>query len=185
MKTHRIINFILLVSLTVVLFAGCQASQKSPKAELKTDTAKNQAMSKRFQDSGVGDQTAVDSAIKLAQDHAALSEKMTVVQQKNQQLTEENAQLKHRISEIEPQLNQSKKELDDANKLLVEMRIELNNWKTDVIGFRDEMRQADKAQLETLLKILQILGGEVKPSSAGTSDANSKPLSNNSGGSNE
>jgi hypothetical protein len=41
------------------------------------------------------------------------------------------------------------------------MIVELNNWKADVIGFRQEMRSAEKAQLEALLKILQILGGEV------------------------
>jgi hypothetical protein len=46
------------------------------------------------------------------------------------------------------------------------MRIELNNWKTSILGFRDEMRQADIAQLETLLKILKILGGEVTVQSA-------------------
>jgi hypothetical protein len=40
------------------------------------------------------------------------------------------------------------------------MLIELNNWKTDVIGFREEIRAADRAQLEALLKILKVLGGE-------------------------
>ena len=45
------------------------------------------------------------------------------------------------------------------------MRIELNNWKTDVLGFREEMRDAEIEQLRALLKILEILGGEVKPES--------------------
>jgi hypothetical protein len=43
------------------------------------------------------------------------------------------------------------------------MRIELNNWKTNIIGFRDEMRDADKTQLQALLRILKALGGEVSP----------------------
>ena len=42
---------------------------------------------------------------------------------------------------------------------------ELSNSKTDILGFRDELRDADKAQLEALLKILKALGGEVKPAS--------------------
>jgi hypothetical protein len=41
------------------------------------------------------------------------------------------------------------------------MRIELNEWKTNILGFRDEMRNADKAQLQALMKILEALGGEV------------------------
>jgi predicted nuclease with TOPRIM domain len=131
-------------------------------------------MSKRFQGAASGDQTAVDSAIKLAQEHAELSEKMIVLQQKNQELIAENSRLKDRIAVIEPELKQAKKELAGANDLLIEMRIELNNWKTNILGFRDEMRDADKTQLETLLKILEILGGEVK---LAPSDANRPKIS--------
>ena len=68
---------------------------------------------------------------------------------------------------LEPKLQQTQKELAEANDLLIEMRIELNNWKTDILGFRAEMRDAEKTQLEALLKILNVLGGEVKPESAG------------------
>ena len=176
MKAEKTTSFFLITSSIVFLFAGCQLNQKSVKADLKSDSAQqNKDMSKRFQDADTGDQTAVDSAIKLAQEHTALSEKMTAMQQKNQELTAENTQLKDRIAVIEPELKQTKKELDEANNLLIEMRIELNNWKTDVLGFRDEMRQADKAQLETLLRILEVLGGEVKASSGRPSDVNNKP----------
>ncbi len=62
---------------------------------------------------------------------------------------------------LEGQLQQTQKELAEANDLLIEMRIELNNWKTDVLGFRDEMRDAETAQLQTLFRILQVLGGQV------------------------
>ena len=183
MKADKIKGFFLIASSIMFLFAGCQSNRESAtKADLKPDS---EAMSKRFQNADTGDQTAVDSAIKLAQEHAALSEKMTEIQQKNQKLIAENTRLKDRISALEPELKQTKKELDEANNLLVEMRVELNNWKIDVLGFRDEMRQADKAQLETLLKILEVLGGEVKPSSGRQSDVNNKPQSNISGETNE
>lgn len=186
MKANKTINFFLVTSSMVFLFAGCLANQKSAKADLKSDSApQSKAMSKRFQDAETGDSTAVDSAIKLAQEHAVLSEKMAATQQKNQELTAENTQFKDRITALEPELKQTKKELDEANNLLVQMRIELNNWKTDVLGFRDEMRQADKAQLETLLKILEVLGGEVKLQSGLPSDVNSKSQSNVPGESNE
>jgi hypothetical protein len=56
--------------------------------------------------------------------------------------------------------------LSEANGLLIEMRVELNNWKSDILGFRDEMRNAETAQLETLLRILKVLGGQVTTESA-------------------
>ena len=45
------------------------------------------------------------------------------------------------------------------------MRIELNNWKSNILGFRDEMRNADNAQLDALVKILEVLGGQAKADS--------------------
>jgi hypothetical protein len=41
---------------------------------------------------------------------------------------------------------------------------ELNNWKTNILGFRGEMREASKAQLEALLKVLEILSGQTETS---------------------
>ena len=75
------------------------------------------------------------------------------------------------------ELEQAKKELAEANDLLIEMRIELNNWKSNIIGFRDEMRDADKYQLEALLKILKVLGGEVNTdkSQGQGQDSNAQP----------
>jgi hypothetical protein len=35
-------------------------------------------------------------------------------------------------------------------------------WKSDMLGFRSEMREAAKAQLEALLKVLEILGGKAE-----------------------
>ena len=52
------------------------------------------------------------------------------------------------------------KELAEANNLLVEMDKNLDNWRKDVLGFREEMRQADAAQIEALQKILSLLGAE-------------------------
>jgi septal ring factor EnvC (AmiA/AmiB activator) len=176
MSAKRKIGFFLILAVLTLMLSGCPAAQKTDKAALKPDTAPQQddTMSKRFQETSLGSQNAVDSAIKLAQEHAVLSEKMTVMQEKNQQLSTENAQLKEKVASIEPELIRTKKELADANDLLIEMRIELNNWKNNVLGFRDEMREANKAQLKTLLKILEILGGEVKPASGQTAKPKSK-----------
>jgi uncharacterized protein YeaO (DUF488 family) len=54
----------------------------------------------------------------------------------------------------------TEKELAEANEFLQQMHVELNKWKSDVLGFREEMRQAQQAQLEALAKILRVLGAE-------------------------
>ena len=158
----KILSFLILPALTFLL-AGCPAVKKSADTTLKADSAKyNSAlMSKRFQDTAANSQTAVDSAIELAKKHAILVEEASVLRQENQELTAENRRIKDRIAVLEPELKQAKKELNEANDLLIEMRIELNNWKTDILGFRNEMRDAYTAQMEILLKIAQAMGAEV------------------------
>jgi septal ring factor EnvC (AmiA/AmiB activator) len=106
---------------------------------------------------------AVESAIELSTKYAKLSEEMTVMKEKNRALEADNKQLKDELIPSKAQLAQAQKELSEANDLLVEMRVELNNWKSNILGFRGEMRQADTAQLEALVKILTILGAEPDP----------------------
>jgi hypothetical protein len=105
--------------------------------------------------------TAVESAIALSDKYARLSEEATVLRQNKQTLEAENQQLKENMQNCRAQSEQTQKELAQANDLLIQTRLELNNWKNDVLGFRGEMRDAEKAQLETLYKILKLMGGEV------------------------
>ncbi len=164
MQTNKKVSLFMILLVLTFLLAGCPALQEPIEVILKPDSTQQQsnAISKRFQDAAPKGQTAVDSAVELSKKNTELFEQMTVLRQENQELTAENRQLKDRIAVLEPELKQAKKELNEANDLLIEMRIELNNWKTDILGFRNEIRDADKAQLEALLRILKVLGGEVK-----------------------
>lgn len=118
---------------------------------------------KRFQDAAPQSRTAVESAMELIEKQTELSKRAADLEKTNQGLSAENSRLKAQVASMESELKQAQKELTEANDLLVEMRVELNNWKSDILGFRDEMRQAEMAQLESLLKILKVLGGEVTP----------------------
>jgi len=139
--------------------AGSQADDvRSPQP---IDQQQNISVAKRFQEPADQGQTAVESAIELSQKYAKLSEQAVVLRRQNQDLIAENSQFKEQVTGLDAKLKQTQKELTEANDLLIEMRIELNNWKTNVLGFRDERREAEIAQLEALLKILKILGGEV------------------------
>lgn len=160
MKNYKFIK-LLIIPAFILIIVCCQQNQLSAAQDNSSNQSQqNDAVGKRFQGADSSSPTAVDSALKLAQEHAALSEKYAALQQKNLELTEENKKLKERLTNCEPQLVQTKKELEQANDLIVQMRIELNNWKNDTLTFRDEMRQAYKTQLETLLKILKALGGD-------------------------
>lgn len=129
-------------------------------------------MSKRFQESASQGPTVVESTIELAKRFTDLTEETAVLRQKSRDVITENHRLKKQIDVLEPKLQQTQKELAEANDLLIEMHIELNNWKIDILGFRNEMRGAEKAQLEALLKIYKILGGEVKVESTQGENAN-------------
>jgi len=171
MKTNKKIMAFLIPLVLISLLLSCQLAEGPVKIIFPPDPAEKQQSSdgigvaKRFRESAPQGPTAVESAIELSEKYAELSERAAVLRQKNRDLIAENHRLKTQLTSRQAELNQAQKELAEANDLLIEMRIELNNWKTDILGFRDEMRYAEKAQLETLLKILKILGGEVKAAS--------------------
>lgn len=171
MQTNKKIIAFLIPPVLIFLLSSCQIPDGPVKIIFPPDPAERQQSSdgigvaKRFRESAPQGPTAVESAIELSEKYAKLSEEVVVLRQKNRDLIAENHRLKTRFTSCQAELNQTQKELTEANDLLIEMRIELNNWKTDILGFRDEMRDAEKTQLETLLKILKILGGEVKAKS--------------------
>ena len=155
----------LLIMLTpIVLLSGCsseQASMQTTAAYDRREIPQNDSVAKRFQESTPQNPTIVESAIELSEKYATLSEEATRLRQENEGIVAKNKQLEAQTVALESQLRQAKKELAEANDLLIEMRIELNNWKTNILGFRDEMRQAETAQLEALFRILKVLGGQV------------------------
>ncbi len=188
MKANREIT-LLLVALTVaLLLAGCQEAQTKANGPVAPDNgaaaaAQSKSSKFRFQQPASETPSAVESAIELSKKYSTLLEEMDKLRQENQRLTQENESLKERVNPCETQLAQTQKELTEANELLIEMRIELNNWKANVLGFRDEMRQADQAQLEALLKILTVLGGQTEQNQDNVDTTSAEETSNESDGS--
>ena len=184
MKHKNIINLSLVLLLIIMaLSSGCKEYVLPVKILpinlplLQQNDVTNESMEKRFEESALSGPTAVESAIELSQKYAKLSEETAKLKTENDLITKENNDIKDQLNNARAQLTQTQKELEQANDLLIEMRIELNNWKTDIIGFRQELREADKAQLETLLKLLKVLGGETKNELTGTKDPNSLTIS--------
>ena len=151
------------VLLLVAAGAGCTTAtrqQRVPGAGITPDPRGNASAARRFQDTNFEERTAVESAIELSEKYARLSDQTVALREENQRLVTENENLQQQIATLEAKLRQTQKELGEANDLLIEMLTELNNWKSNILGFRGEMREAAKAQLEALLKVLEILGGE-------------------------
>ena len=173
-KKRTILLLILVMFLS--LLSGCTPEQTPADAFAQPGPIERQqsnSVARRFKASAPQNPTAVESAIELSEKYAELSEEAAVLQQQNQDLIGKNQQLKERTIALEAQLQQTQKELTEANDVLIQMRIELNNWKSDILGFRNEMRSAETAQLEALLKILQVLGGEVRAEAIGSLDTSS------------
>lgn len=184
MKSNKKTIFLLISLMPVLLLLNCVTVQEPPEVAVisdstdrlsspKSDKQQSDSVAKRFQESAPQQSTVVASAMELSKEHAKLSEEAAVLRQENKDLNARNQQLKGQVVTLEAQLMQTQRELSEASDLLITMRIELNNWKTDILGFRDEIRDAETAQLEALLKILKVLGGEVKTKSAQGEDTSS------------
>ena len=167
MKPKLLIKTLGLTGVLLVWLTGCTVPPAAPNKPAVTAPATTAA---NFQGGASGVRSPVDTAIELTQKYADVSEQLIAMRQEKQTLTTENEAFKAKISELEPKLKQAQKELGEANDLLMEMRLELNNWQNDVLGFRSEMRNADQAQLDALLKILMLLGGEITPNTANNQD---------------
>jgi len=184
MQTNKKTILLMILLVPIFLLSNCVTVQEPPKVAVisdstarlsspKSEKQQGDSVAKRFQESASQQSTVVASAMELSKKHAILSEEAAVLRQENRDLTARNLQLKDQVVTLEAQLQQTQRELSEANDLLITMRIELNNWKTDILGFRDEIRDAETAQLEALLKILKVLGGEVKTKSAQAEDTSS------------
>ena len=179
-RNHETIITLLWIS--TLLLSGCTSEQKPAQMAVAPHLAemqRNSAIAKRFQETSSQAPSAVESAIELSERYAQLTEDAAALRQQNEDLMTKNQQLDRQIAELDAQLNQAQKELKEANHLLIEMRIELNSWKGNILGFREEMREAQTTQLEALFQILQLLGGQVTMETASSENIDTTALSLN------
>ena len=169
MRSDKKIIMLAVLFTLVFLLSGCSSSQQPTDfaAEyVPVERQQDDSIAKRFQEPDPEGPTVVESAMKLSGEYARLTREAAVLRRQNEDFIAKNRQLNEQVVSVDAQLKQAQKELAEANSLLIDMRIELNNWKADILGFRNEMRNAETAQLETLLRILQVLGGQVATESA-------------------
>jgi chromosome segregation ATPase len=165
----QILKMVIIGLLGTVFFTGCISSMIDEPIEITLPTftkpaiqnPQNKSIEQRFLDPQEKVPGAVESALMWSRKYDELSNKTESLMDKNNSITKENSELKHQLSQLQLEMEQTKKELNSANAFLQEMQQELNHWKNDVLGFRDEMRRAESTQLEALSRILKLLGAEM------------------------
>jgi chromosome segregation ATPase len=155
---------LIVVPVILAFLCGCSGMGNPVKIVLPPDFSeppKSAAKSERFEQPGKSASSALESAMEMSEKYAQLSIEAAELKQNKQAMQSERNNLRDQLINNQAKLNQTELELKQANDLIIEMRVELNNWKSDVLGFRDEMREADITQLQTLQQILETLGGEL------------------------
>jgi DNA repair exonuclease SbcCD ATPase subunit len=118
--------------------------------------------------------TAVESALMWSGKYAEAVEKQEELRVEREKLIAKNHELDTQLVKLQGELDQMRKELRDANQMLREQSTELEKWRENVLGYRNEMRLAETAQIEALHKILKLLGAEV-PAATAVSESASMP----------
>ena len=183
MKTH--IKMLMILSLILApLFLGCSGGQNPVRIVFPpefggNDQPQSAANPKRFEEKNSAQADAIERALEMSEKCSKLTAQAAELQKQNENLKQENQQLSGKLQQTQTELERTQKELNQANDLIMDTRVELNDWKSDVLGFREEMRQADIAQLETLKKIVELLGGEVPQQLAVAEDVTQSQLALN------
>ena len=180
-QAHRALGGLLLLFSACVLGPGCtmfRASQPAPAQAPVPATAPALAASPGQGKTGSADYMsktvvreeegggAVENVILLNQKLTYTQEKLAALQADNARLSQQTTRQADEVQRLRTELALAQKELADANDLLKEMRQGLDKWKADVLGFRDEMRSAQKAQLDAMAKVLTLLTGDTPPAQA-------------------
>lgn len=157
--------------LAAIALGGCdmqmQPAAPSPKPTTAPIASSTSYLSKSAVRNDAADgASAVESALALSDKQTKLTDELLRLQQERQQVEAENRRLTLQVAKLQNESEAAAKDLAQANQMLVEMRQELDAWKTNVLGFRDEIRTAQKAQLEAMKKVLSLLGAEMPPGSA-------------------
>jgi chromosome segregation ATPase len=156
-KVKTSLSLTLTLLITVLATTGCNTFNRSE--EDIEEQAENPKASRRFQQQN-NEQTVVESTISLSNKYSKLLEKHSELKGKYRNAVEEKQALTKEKNEVQAELKQAEKELRQANNLLKETVSELNKWKSNVLGFQQEVRKADQAQLNALYKILRLMGGQ-------------------------
>ncbi len=162
---RRTIETVGVVLLTGTMLLGCGA--KIEPGEPQDVTQGEQAHRGKdyrtnvIRDKDETDTSAVGRALEVSRKCAELATKLVQLQEKYQDQTKTSDTLQKEAAKLKLELGRAEQELTDANMMLLEQQKELEKWKGNVLGFRDEMRRSQKAQLEATTRLFNLISGRV------------------------
>jgi uncharacterized protein YeaO (DUF488 family) len=157
---------------TVLILAGCRLYEEkiiplsTPQPEASKETAPmtvqqdSASLERRFTSPTDSQLDPVQTITLWAQRYEESSRQNEQLRENSSKLVLENARLMQENEKLKLELAQCQKDIVQSNALLEQAHVELSKWKADVLGFREEIRQAQAAQLSALTKILRVLGAE-------------------------
>jgi chromosome segregation ATPase len=157
---------------TIVAIAGCQSLNEKvipPLGEptqaepVMTVQQSEGSMERRFSDTAETKVDPVQVITTWSQRYDDLFRQTEQLRESNTKITLDNTRLQQEVEKLKAELQQCRRDMEQSNAVLEQAHLELSKWKADVLGFRDEIRQAQTAQLSALTKILRILGAETSP----------------------
>jgi len=86
-------------------------------------------------------------------------EMLSAARDENARLRDDLAGTESRIAEKDRTIADLRTQLEEGDAKILALEAALDQWKQDVLGFRDEMRKAEEAEIEVLQKILVLLEG--------------------------
>jgi septal ring factor EnvC (AmiA/AmiB activator) len=162
---RRIASLALILAVTV---GGCSLFQRDEDPPpLRTEPPRQAAYLKETAVQPEAEEpssTAVENALAWSEKYAQAVEQLARQQEANSKLADQNRGLETKVAALESDLAKTRQELKDANDLLIDLRRANEEWKANILGYRDELRKAHSAELEALYKVLRLLGGEVTDS---------------------
>lgn len=168
---RQTIQTVTIILMTGTMLAGCDyrpwtpeprevaaANEKTEKENAKYVDLEDMLRNKHTVTKETG---ASDIAARLSEKYGKAVDELKELGKKNDVLLKNCAESREQVSKLKAKLTATEKELTDANEMLKEMEVELKQWKGDVLGFRDEMRQSQKALIEGVTRLHVLISGGV------------------------
>jgi len=114
------------------------------------------------------DDGAVNDAIVWMERYTKEQEKAGRLEKEKQALKQEKERLSGKLAKLAGDMNQAEREINDANDAMLRLKKNLELWKGNVLGYRDEARQRHGQVMGRLAGIEKLLGAEVGPEPATT-----------------
>ncbi|MCE5326292.1 MAG: hypothetical protein LLG01_07730 [Planctomycetaceae bacterium] len=142
-------------------FPQMQTQRQEAPAATPTGEAQSDYMAKAARaESGAGGESAVDTALAWAKKYAEAQMRVATLEQENRTLSDRNRVVTTQLDTAKGQLTTAQRELAEANAMMKDLEARLAKWQESVLGYRQEMREAQKAQMDAMVKVIRLLGGE-------------------------